>query len=228
MSTVSDEMAKLQLMIDELEPHMQVVRPLTNNEYQLIQSKDPYTIYVITDRDTMYYGDTLIERDFYRLTYVMGIDSETNEYIIFKNLSDGKGADYFCEVRRYSDVNKAINDLRMSTIGQQHKVYYGKWTSLLHLYINNELTLHNLLIGIISSVGYDNDPLFQHIVQKVPHEISANWDESENKLERMYKHLYNLIWLHSTSTWYNREHSLKLKIDDELLNNIDAVIVKHR
>lgn len=145
--------------------------------YDLIQTKDPFTIYRITDAEDgrMYYGDTLIPKDKINCKYLVGPSNVPGEYILYMDKIDNYVDDLII-IATFDNPQKAINAMvRFNNIGN-HTIIHKKIYDLLYNYIDNLISLHDLIISFISLFGYKDDPRLQKLI-----EIITMYDVSDNK-----------------------------------------------
>jgi hypothetical protein len=181
---------------------------LSYEEYQLIKIKDPDCIYIIEDHpdQLMYLGDRLIERETPKRMYLLGI-SKFGEYDIYVNETDGKH-DKLIKVCRYDDPQLAITDLnRVNNVGSHHKINFQIY-SVIADYISKDISLNDMIIGIISLFGYRDDTRLQSLIQSMisydanisqtylPYPLRKDikmFKNNKNHLFKFYSDLYDLV-----------------------------------
>ena len=139
---------------------------VTKEFYDLIQIKDPMTIYNITDdpEHNSYFGNMLLNKNVTRNKYFMTYESR-GEYCIYFNDKNGThGNDCLIEICRFAEPDVAIRALTtFNAIGDHHSYSFSIYI-LLSNYIRKEISIHDMLIGIICSYGYKNSTQFQQLL----------------------------------------------------------------
>lgn len=177
--------------------------------YDRLVSKDPMTIYVISEPgdERMYLGDILIEEQKTSCKYLMGIDNDTHEYIILMNINQPNG-NRLIPISRYTDINTAINELlKYNNVKSHQKDSLSIYTTI-SAYIDKFIDINDLIISIIAMYGYKNDPRLQKLITVynnfhrnndpqmsnlfISH-IQSFADPYNNKLFYYYKGLYEVI-----------------------------------
>lgn len=186
------------------------VEKISQELYDLIQVKDPLKIYVISDSNDgrIYFGDHLIPKEQTSSKYVIGIDKVTNEYVLYMNLVD-EHSDHLIPISRYSDPQDAFDAMNMcSNAGSHERINLALFTSIC-AFIDEYITIHDLILGIISLLGFKNDPRLQTVIE-VSLSFGANQNKSDlpsifkeelpfmqerysNNLFKLYGMIYNVI-----------------------------------
>lgn len=190
------------------------IKPVTKEEYDLIQIKDPFTFYVIKDnfsnpmkRPTIYMGDHLVSFDEDVVRYMLGINKH-GEYEIYMD-TVGFGYDKLIPIRRYPSAQQAINDLTFFNNVGSHTDYGIRTYRILLSYINREISLNDTLIGILSAFGFRDSVEIQEVIQTgikygcthVDIDIPVYYrdmlpvlrEHTKNFLVKKYANLYDLI-----------------------------------
>lgn len=190
------------------------VKLVTQDMYNLLQFKDPFTYYVIEGssdhplkRPIIYFGEHLVEIDIDCVRYLMGIN-ERNEYEIYMD-TVGCGSHNLIPIRRYDSVQQAVNDLTFFNNAGSHTDYGIRTYRILLSYINREISLNDTLIGIISAFGFKDSVEIQEVIQTgitygcTHHDIDLPMhyrdmlpvlrDHAKNFLVKKYANLYDLI-----------------------------------
>lgn len=184
---------------------------VTQETYDLIQKKDPGYIYIISDaiHPKAYYGDSLIVNDKPERMYLIGPSDKYGEYILYLN-ENREYHNGLIEICRFDDPQQAIISLnKFNKVGSHHNVNLQIY-HLLSKYITRDIKLHDILIGIISLFGYQNDMKLQEVMQLMSYydkgygiksRLELNLPAFElrmlrdnpNHLFRIYIDLYDLI-----------------------------------
>ena len=139
---------------------------VTEEEYNLMKIHDPHTIYHIKDSNTdrSYYGDILIQGESFNIKYLMSIDD--NKYIIYTNVLAGTSSKAdLIPLCIYDDPQIAINKLsEFNRIGSHYKIDLDIYNMIVN-YINKDISTHDLIIGILVTFGYREDPRLQNAIQ---------------------------------------------------------------
>lgn len=203
---VFDDMLKDQLILHRNLPRLFFV---TQEWYDLLQTKDPHTIYIILNAKDrrVYHGDILISVENQKPRYFLSI-SPSKEYQIHINYHENY-TDRLILISTYTDINTAIKDLtRFNNVGS-----HIKWATqayrIIYLYIRKDISLQEFLIGMISLFGYRDHPMLQTLIE---YSLSLGVDmrsntpcmelvenlphfKSRHFIFRMYSDLYDLVVL---------------------------------
>ena len=145
-----------------------IVKTVTQEFYNLLQTKDPHVIYVIYDvyPIRMYYGDLLIERKDNKSKYLMGPADEYGNYIIYMWERIG-GSDTIIEICKYKDPQLALDALnRYNKVGRHDSISDSVYV-ILNSYIDEEISVHDAIVSIISAYGFRDDPRLQELTSSV-------------------------------------------------------------
>lgn len=134
--------------------------------YELIKIKDPTCIYIITDSPTkkVYYGDWLVEDGKVERLYLLGPSDKFGEYTLYLNETDGIH-DSLIKICRYSDPQAAINDLNKFNRVGSHQQTNLRIYNVVSQYITKDISIHDMLVGIISLFGYRDSNKLQSLLQ---------------------------------------------------------------
>ena len=231
-----------------------IVKRVSQTFYDLLKIKDPNTIYIITDSPNhlMYFGDHEIS-DYDKNgicrspEYVMGVDSKTQEYVIYLNAHENR-SDHLVEIERYKSPDIALKKLSvyMNTMGCDIRANIYK---ILKSYIRRDhhngvklISTNQCIIGIIS-LYYPQEsmyPLLRAIGTKptiddfnyeIPVDI-INWiknlrlDSAYCNLKTIYINLYVLF--RYLNFFVDVKYSIdidKLDLNDEI-NKIQNIFKK--
>lgn len=183
------------------------VQPTKQVLYDLLETKDPHTIYVITDAPKlkMYYGDKLIHNDDQRPQYLIGQGRHPNEYVLYYSIPNWN--DHIVEICRFDDPQKALNTMAIYNHAGSHSTVDLEVYTMLKAYIDDEISINDLIIGCLVAFGYKDDPRTQDIIQKcnsfgvadrdLPpmfrRELRGFRDNSSNALFKQYSAIYDII-----------------------------------
>lgn len=138
---------------------------ITQKEYDTIYKKDPLTIYVITDAigKKVYYGDILVDDKQDGIKYFMGISND-GKYAIYLN-ERMSGVDNIIKICAYNDPQVALHALELyENSGSYESIDMKIYESLVH-YIRNNISCHDVLIGILCACGFNNDYRLQTLIE---------------------------------------------------------------
>jgi len=183
---------------------------ITQEEYDLLQIKEPTTIYKITDAEDgrVYLGEHLIVKPSSSRKYLLGPANTRGEYIMYLN-EVRNHQDCLLEIARYSDPQKAIDALNRFNRTGCHTDLALQTRNLLIGYIQKDLNIHDLLIGLIALFGYRDDIRLQQLIaatislgtNKFDRDFSvtirdtiAYWNgSSDDSLYKFYAKLYDVV-----------------------------------
>jgi hypothetical protein len=204
---------------------------LSQEEYDLIQNKDPKKIYIVNDK--IYFGDHLLNNVKSNHKYLLGPANINNEYIIYLNMANNN-SDHLVEIAKFKGAQNAINALnKYNNIGS-HMDNATQINQILISYIQEHITLHELIIGIISSFNWKDSAQLQEVLafaithgildykNKYDLPITLKDDllimkNDSNPLFKIYSDLYDLIIKYKCFT------NLKFKKNIEDLNLSKAI-----
>lgn len=146
---------------------------ISKEGYDLMNVHDPYIMYIITDVEPrlMYYGDIEIKqakapKTYYMTTRYLG-DINEYEYVIYVNTKDGSphNGDNLIEICKFNNAQDAINALHLYNSAGSHSFMGLQINKILSEYILRHISIHDCIVGLISSYGDRNHPGLQSIIQ---------------------------------------------------------------
>ena len=183
---------------------------LTMSEYKLIKIKDPTCLYIISDSPNklVYCGDMLVKQESLNRTYLLGPGKRHGEYILYIN-DIYNNHDNIIPLCTYTDIQAAINDLnRFNHVGSTNRLNL-QIATIIHQYLSEDISLNDMIIGIIARFGYQNDIRLQGLLAAIrsypvegsshylPESLARNLDVfknyRQNHLFRCYATLYDLV-----------------------------------
>jgi len=209
---------------------------ITQEEYDLMQIHEPYTLYHIKDsKDNRYYvGDMLIENEIKKVKYLLSID-DNKLYTIYMNQVDTYNNSELIPICSYEDPQVAINKLsEFNRVGSHFDKPLMIYNILIN-YIEKIISTHEFIIGILDIFGYKEDPRLQDVIQFIVGHNEHKWQKEflpflSNEISRMrdlypdslypyYSNLYDLIVKYNffTDKKYN-------ETDVNLSKEIDEII----
>lgn len=189
----------------------------TQRFYDLLKTRDPHTLYIITDTDQikMYIGDCVVLKEAkVSSEYVIGFDKEHPEQYILYHTQYVKDHRYLQAICRYDDPKKAIEAMHIYSASGYHSAIHLKLYEMILQYIDRQIPLHQLLIGIFVVFNFKDNPMFNSLVttintylcyesnlQQNP-DLPINFKEELSRLKevkicplmREYNELYNIIF----------------------------------
>lgn len=169
---------EMQRMVDSIK--FMNVTMVTQDFYDHIAKPDPHTCYVITDskEGIMYYGTVKVLMPKNRMRYYIS-QSTPGEWILFLNSRDGGpfNGDNLIEICRYSDLQTAADALVLYNRVGSHSTMNIEIYNLILQYINGDILLHELILGIMIIFGYKENPNFQNVIQTV-YQLDTQYRES--------------------------------------------------
>lgn len=202
-------------------------KKLTSAEYNLIQLKDPLTVYKLTDTDELYIGDQQIRINKSGSKYVLGLDDEYTVY--YYNESNG----IMQPIMQFDELEAAINKLKeYQRLGTDCRYAFDIYT-IIRNYISGDIGIHDAIIGIIVAAGLK---MYQSHIQVLNEMvIGSGYKNYERDLPEMLKiylpkiaseHVYTLIPLYSDIynifMYYQFFKESKYKVDEPDL----SVVIK--
>lgn len=146
------------------------VEYVTQEWYDLKQTHDMHTTYVITDgtkkRPRVYIGDILVTNDDTAPEYLMGINDH-NEYVIYEYIKDYSViVPILIPIKRFDTAQAALDALaaykRVGSPSQFALMVHNALAS----YIVKEAGIHETIVAIIAANGYREDPRLQQLNEK--------------------------------------------------------------
>lgn len=157
--------------------------------YDHIQIKDPNTLYIITDAKDRraYLGAELINNFQDHVSYMLGPSNNHGEYVLYMNCTTDFGQHLF-PICRFNDPQKAIDALNLyNRTGSHHAILIDVRTSIIS-FIENDIGVHDFVIGIISMFGYRDDPRLQDVMAAMRSYGAADNKADIGKYARMMAH----------------------------------------
>lgn len=218
---------------------------LTQEEYDLIQLKDSTIMYVISNsNDNRYYvGDMLIINDSIKSTYLIGPGDIYGEYTLYVNMKT-RLYDKLVPISKYDNAQKAINELnRCSKVGLHTNLALQIY-NIFNRFIDNDLSINETILGIISLFGFRDDIRLQEVIQitiinkaNVSHKDIPSYFKQElvklriskNPLFKFYSDLYNLISLYN---FFKGKEFQKINDEElnlsEIINKVYDIMLNHK
>jgi hypothetical protein len=182
---------------------------LSKEQYDLIQTKDPKKMYFVNDNDEfkVYLGDFLINIYKPKSKYFLAPAIDNNEYVIYMNI--GIHSDLLIEIARFNNAQSAINALnKYNNIGS-HNNEIVQISEIFESYIQGDISLHELFIGIIKLSKWENNVFLQDLLHyttsygimdyknrnNLPNLLKDKlyeMKENANPLFKIYANLYDL------------------------------------
>lgn len=189
-------------------PNIEIV---SQKFYDLIQIKEPNTLYFINDSNPprIYFGEILISNDKCEGKYFITTGNRINEYDLYLK-EEIYGNDKLIKICKYDDPQKAIDALNLyNNIGSHDKISISLYNILIN-YIDKDISLNDLLLGIFTIFGFKEDPRLQELIQLTfTYEQNSNdktdispmlrceirnfRDKYPLSLYRIYSNLYDII-----------------------------------
>lgn len=146
------------------------VEYVTREWYDLKQTHDIHTAYVITDAEPghpeVYIGDIKVSSEDKAPEYLLGIN-EHNEYVIYQHIKNYSNIlPAIIPIKRFCSAQDAINALRSyKRIGSPKRVGLMIHNALAS-YIRKEAGIHETIVAIIAGNGYREDPRLQQLNER--------------------------------------------------------------
>lgn len=195
---------------------------VTQEFFDKLETPDPYTIYVIatpSGRPRIYYGSLLVSSHGAVPKYYMSINDK-KEYAIYMYSSSGD----LIELYSFDDPQVAINTLDKFVRTASHLKADISTREIVQRYMDDEIGLHDVIMGILTIYGFNAWPEFQDITTLA---ISYGVDHSSRtlpgffvqqlpKLAKSENHLYDL---------YNKLYEFTLLDDFKNIVGDDSELV---
>lgn len=140
------------------------VEGVTQDFYDRMETPDPHVCYVITDQPgKMYYGSIPIKSEKNKTKYVIGQEWK-DEWILYAH-EVINWEEHLIEICRYDDPQKAINALEMCNRVGSHSALNIQIYNILIQYISKAISINSAILGIMSILGYKDDPHLQSVIQ---------------------------------------------------------------
>ena len=156
----------LQIVKDVESWDFPTIKRVTQEFYDLMKKHDPLVIYSITNSPDMrvYYGDHLVLKTSIRKQRYFMTILDDGSYSISLNQVNGHN-DNLIEICRFDDPQKAIDTLSIFNNVGGHGQKYLHLVSLIRSFCFDDISCHDLIIGIMSEFGYKDDPRLQQVIQ---------------------------------------------------------------
>lgn len=198
------------MLIDQLvlQRNLPKIYYVTQEWYDLLPSKDPHAIYIIIgakDR-RVYHGEVLVVEENRKPEYFLCSNGE--EYKIYINFRENY-VDRLIPIASYKDIYDAMRDLNRFNCVGSHADWALQCYNIIYFYLTKEISLQNMMIGILSAMGYKNHPMLQALIE-YSLSLGVNNQSMEPCMElvenlphfkkrhflfRMYSDLYDLLVL---------------------------------
>lgn len=132
--------------------------------YDQMKFKDPFTIYKITDNEKMYYGELWITdgKDIGQPYYLTINDNGEYEiYFYNRSLYTNSFMERICI---YNDPDTALEHLRLFNKVGSHSDLDIAMYNMIGCYFDGDITINDLIEGIIAKRGFDKSPEFQDLI----------------------------------------------------------------
>lgn len=141
------------------------VSRVTQFFYDHLQIRDPGTLYIIGDsRDgRAFLGNIMLNRFRSKIAYLLGPSDHHGEYIMYMSCATDYG-DYLYEICRYNDPQAAINALNQANKTASHHVIHLEVRASIISFIEENIGVHDFIIGLIAMFGYQDDPRLQDVM----------------------------------------------------------------
>ena len=146
------------------------VEYVTREWYDLKQTHDIHTTYVITDapkgHPQVYVGDICVNTEDLAPEYLIGIN-EHNEYVIYQHIKNYSNIlPPLIPIKRFTSAQDAINALRSyKRVGSPNRIGLMIHNALAS-YIRKEAGIHETIVSIIAGNGYRDDPRLQQLNER--------------------------------------------------------------
>lgn len=149
------------------------VESISRERYDLLNPKDPYTLYIVENesgnKPVMYLGEILYDSSNYKSitpAYLIGPSLEHyGDYNIYKNIQFSINENHLIEVASFNNIEDAIKCMYLyNNIGSHSSLAVSIYT-IIKSYIDKLISIHELIIGIISEFGFKDHPLLQQVIQ---------------------------------------------------------------
>lgn len=185
------------------------VQSLSQEEYDMLATKDPYTMYIINESRDMYIGVMKYQASIVNHMYLLGPSSVREHFTLYSSNTDMFGNTKLCSICSYDNIQTAVNALSYYNNIGGHGYTSKQIAAVINSYIDKSIGIHDLLIGIISIAGFKHDINFQELMNflgqflKV---VASTTDvplwfrkellcmkNSKNPLMNIYSNLYDLV-----------------------------------
>ena len=209
------------------------LEPLTQEEYDLLQKKDPITLYITTDTRRAYNGDIELPLgNPYGQYFVQGVKSHPGEYSVNLCIDE---LFFLVEIERWPNAEAAIRAMDCYNRLGSHMGLDSLRAGLIFSYIDKTLSLHEMIVGLLSLQGYRDDIRLQEVIQlatgaiyranKTPEDFNSmfrddlkTWKMFRNPLFGYYAAIYDVVVL------FNHFKEFKeADVNSEVLTKIQKV-----
>lgn len=141
--------------------------PCTQDFYDLIQTHEPNTMYIIIDKNIAYLGDMLVTDHILSPKYTVGVDAnDCNKYIIYFSYPDGLSY-HMEEICSFNNPIIAMDYIHIATLAGSHNTFSIKLYHMIKSYIEENINCNELILGIFTLFGYRESPDFQAMVNTI-------------------------------------------------------------
>ena len=191
--------------------HYPEIVKLTKDQYDIIQLKDPYTIYFLFDTKEMFYGDRPIVDHPTSSKYFLTTTHHRNEYLMCVNVRNNN-TDNIIALSRYNDPQIAVNHLVLLNDLNTTDHYEVEITNIIVEYLDKTISCHDAIISILSLSRFKNDPRLQDVITNT---LNFNANEKQNDISDMLKRLSNTLIENQSNNLFK----YYFKIYDEFVKN---------
>lgn len=210
-NTINNPIRKVELDATALQSDPMDVITLTQDEYDSISKHDPRCVYLIDDGSfqRMYVGDQRIPTINRSSMYFMAYNADKNKYCVYLNLVSN-GHDNLCPVSVYDNADDALSALTTATLNGSFSSEVSSMRNILTMYRDRDLGVHECILGILTTQGWNNDPRFQILIEEanrygiddsapdLPIEYKAmlhniRYDNFMSSFDALYSDIYDII-----------------------------------
>lgn len=201
------------------------VQAVTQHFYDLLQTPDPCTLYMIIGTKTMYLGTRRIERDRHKMPKYCMAMNDKGEYVIYiYELGD------LVEIQRFDNIDEAIGVLNVFNKLSSHSPTTIKIYSMILSYKDGDIGIHDLIMGIMITYNYNvserinevNSVATSYGVDHMAHELPKKFIEDLPILMKRSNILF---------TFYEKLYEVTVKtnnfkyVDDKIIADITKIFV---
>ena len=181
---------------------------LNDLEYDIIQTKDPYTLYVVKDHIDGYihmYIGTIPAAEFSKYTnhYFIGINNDN--YAIYR-ADRIHEHDLLFKIEEYQNVNTALDKLKLYNKINSHDELCVKLFNSIEMYNQNIISLHQYIMSVMCQFNYSNSMLqdicalairfncndTEKFTQEYIDNLSYLYHNYDNSLVMVYYDIFNI------------------------------------